>query len=122
MDTGSPATMPTAAMQGEAAAFDGIGAAVFVSAEKDLVAKAGTDQDSWFVYGYLESSRGTLALLIHFLHVTVTTGRFFGAGDVFAARSENGEIPHGGKSLPTRRMYAVIGAVGSPHAQRQFYG
>ena len=71
------AQMISPAEQGEAASKDDIGAALFVSAEKDLVAKTGTHQDSWFIYGYLKSERGTLALLSHILHMTRPDGASF---------------------------------------------
>ena len=66
--------MPSAEFQGEAASQEGNGAYLFVSADKDLVAKPGADQDSWFLVGNLESDRGTIYLLVHFLHVMQPNG------------------------------------------------
>lgn len=64
----------SAELQGEVASQEGNGANLFVSIDKDLVAKPGTNLDSWFLVGNLESVRGTMYLLIHYLHVTPPTG------------------------------------------------
>ena len=64
-----PLQMPTPAVQGDAASLDATGVPLFVSPEKDLFAKPGSDQDSWFWVANLNSSRGTLNVLVHFLAV-----------------------------------------------------
>ena len=72
--------MPSAYFQGEQASVDGTkGMALFITPDKDLFAKPGAQQDSWFLTSHLKSDRGTLDLLIHYLHVTPPDG---GAGMV----------------------------------------
>ena len=66
--------LPSSAYQGEVASQEGNGASLFVSANKDLVAKPGTNHDSWFLVGNLESARGTISLLVHLMHVTQPNG------------------------------------------------
>ena len=66
--------MPSAEFQGEVASQEGSGASLFISADKDLVAKPGSNLDSWFLVGDLEFDRGKMYLLVHYLHVTPPTG------------------------------------------------
>jgi predicted secreted hydrolase len=71
------AMMPTPAMQGEAASMDSKGIPLFISPQRDFVAKPGSDQDSWFWVANLETSRGTMNVLVHFLSVAATTEKGF---------------------------------------------
>jgi predicted secreted hydrolase len=62
--------MISPAAQAVAASGSNKGAPLFVSADLDLVAKAGVAQDSWFVISHLTSGSNRLDLLIHYIRLT----------------------------------------------------
>ena len=68
-----PVHMPIPAVQGESASLDSKGVPLFVSPEKDMFAKPGSDQDSWFWVANLETKLGTLNLLVHFLGIAAVS-------------------------------------------------
>lgn len=61
-------------VQGERAAADCVGPINFVSANRDLPARPGADQDSWFLFGYFDSDRGVLPYLVHLMNVNMPSG------------------------------------------------
>ena len=76
-----PVSQPSAEIQGEVATRVGNGPPLFVSADCDLAAKPGSHLDSWFLIANLESTRGTMYVLVHYLHVSPQGG----APDLVAA-------------------------------------
>lgn len=75
--TGPGPAMPSAAAQSEAASTVGVGVPLLVSGDADLVAKDGTEQDSWFLICHLDSERGVLDLMIHYIRITPPEGEPF---------------------------------------------
>ena len=66
--------LPAVAYQGEVASRGGNPIPIFVSPRGDLVAKPGSSMDSWFLLSHLQSPRGTLDTLIHFLQLVPPGG------------------------------------------------
>lgn len=69
----APVQMPLPAVQGDAASMDGTGIPLFVSPERDLFAKPGSDQDSWFWVANLTHPHGALNVLVHFLGIAAAS-------------------------------------------------
>src|ERR1700704_4831459 len=67
-----PMIAPSA--QAVAASGSSKGAPLFVAADRDLVAKQGVAQDSWFVISHLTSGSDRLDLLIHYIRLTPPQG------------------------------------------------
>ena len=66
--------IPSPAYQGNVASLDGNPVPTFVLPSSDLVAKPGSSLDSWFLLSHLETARGTLNTLIHFLQLVLPGG------------------------------------------------
>lgn len=72
----TPTDYPSSAeYQGEVASLDGNPMNIFVSAGEDLAAKPGPwGFDSWFVTSHLDTPRGQVDLLVHFMRVVTAPG------------------------------------------------
>lgn len=94
--------LPSADYQGEAASLDGNPVGVFVSPERDLVAKPGANGDSWFVISRLETSRGRIDLLVH-INAAFPTSGVVGKTAVMASMldASNGRYSSEEQDVPT---------------------